>query len=189
VKTPARARLLALLALSILVLAGCGSARHPSDATAENNGYYVKAGPITYQLQISRELNQFATEDHQYLNGLPASTPSPKPDQIWYGVFLWAQNEGKHAASTAGNFDIKDTSGITYYPVPLNSSINGYAWTSQMLEPLGIEPAPDTTASFGPTQGGLVLFKLSTSAYANRPLTLEIHAPGVSTTSTISLDL
>ena len=33
---------------------------------------YVDAGPITYQLQISRQLNQYATEDSQYLAGLPA---------------------------------------------------------------------------------------------------------------------
>ncbi len=43
--------------------------------------------------------------------------------------------------------------------------------------PSGVEPAPNTTASFGPTQGGLLLFKLPISVYSNRPLTLHIFSP------------
>ena len=46
-----------------LAVAACGNAKHAYDATAENNGYYVRAGDVTYQLQISRELNPFSTED------------------------------------------------------------------------------------------------------------------------------
>jgi hypothetical protein len=61
-----------------------------------------------------------------------------------------------------------------------------------MLKPLGTEPAPDSTAYFGPTQGAELLFKLSDSAYSNRPVTLEIHPPAGSNQdhpSTVSLDL
>ena len=47
----------------------------------------------------------------------------------------------------------------------------------ELLEPSGIEPAPSTTASLGPTQGGLILFKLPTSVYSDRPLTLTIIPP------------
>ena len=182
-------RLLVLSATLLVALAGCGSGRHPSDATANNNGYYVKAGPITYQLQISRELNPYAVEDHQYLTGMPAGTGAPAPDELWYGVFLWAKNTTEQPQQTSDSFYIQDTSGDKYYPVPLNASLNPYAWTGQMLQPLGTEPGPDTTAYFGPTQGALVLFKLNTSVYANRPLTLYIQAPGASQPSTISLDL
>lgn len=181
-------RLLACLGAAFL-LAACGSAKHPYDATADNNGFYVQAGGVVYQLQISRQLNQYAVEDHQYLTGLPAGTAPPTPTQLWYGVFLWAKNYGKHPATTASSFDIVDTQGNKYYPVGLNPSLNPYAWTAQSLPPLGTEPAPSTTASFAPTQGSLLLFKLSTTVYANRPLTLEIHPQGTTQTSTISLDL
>ncbi len=181
-------RLLACLGAALL-LAACGSARHPYDATANNNGFYVQAGSVIYQLQISRELNQYAVEDHQYLTGLPAGTAPPSAQQVWYGVFLWAKNYSKHPATTASSFDIVDTQGNKYYPVALDPSLNQYAWASQSLPPLGTEPAPNTTASLGPTQGALLLFKLSTSAYSNRPLTLEIHPAGTTQTSTISLDL
>jgi hypothetical protein len=168
--------------------AGCKSKTH-DEASAENNGVYVNAGPVTYQLQVSRALNQYATEDSQYLAGLPAGAASLGPNQLWYGVFLWAKNQQKVPEKTATNFVLIDTEGNHYYPVPLNRALNPYVWTSQTLNPGGIEPGPDTTASFGPTQGELLLFKLNTSVYDNRPLTLEILGPTRRVWGSISLDL
>jgi hypothetical protein len=184
-----RSRVLLLTVLAALGLTACGSARHPYDATAENNGFYVKGSRVEYQLQVSRVLNPFLVEDHQYLTGLPAGTAAPAPNEIWYGVFLWAQNLTHSPQATANSFDIVDTQGNRYYPVPLNSTANEYAWTSQTLLPQATEPGADTTAAAGPTGGGLLLFKLPTSVYANRPLTLDIYVPGRSQPSTISLDL
>jgi hypothetical protein len=182
-------RPLAVLLVLAIGLAGCGSARHPTAATADNNGSYVTAGHVTYQLQVSRELNQYATEDSQYLTGLPSGTGPPNAGQIWYGVFLWAKNHSQQSRMTASNFTIVDTQDDTYYPVKLNPSANPYAWSPRLLGPLETEPGPDSTASFGPTQGSLLLFKLNNSAYNNRPLTLNIYTPGQSRPSTISLDL
>jgi hypothetical protein len=180
--------------LAALALAACGAAKHPTDATSENNGDYVKGGQIEYQLQVSRALNPFSVEDHQYLTGLPSGSQPPTASQLWYGVFLWAQNAGKSPQTTSDSFDIVDTQGNKYYPVPLNTAVNQYAWRAMTLDPQGSEPGTtepgyDTTAAAGPTGGGLVLFKLSTQVYNNRPLTLEIHVPGRSQVSTISLDL
>lgn len=172
-----------------LGLVACGRESHPTGADPNNDGGYVDAGPITYQLQVSRQLNPYATEDSQYLTGLPAGTPTTKPDQLWYGVFLQAKNQSGQAAKTTDTFDIVDTQGNRYFPLTLNPTQNPYAWQSVLLEPSGVEPGPDTTASFGPTQGRLLLFKLPTQVYSNRPLTLQIHAPGQTTPSTISLDL
>jgi hypothetical protein len=171
-----------------LGLAGCGKGNAP--LTRENNGVYITAGPITYQLEISRELNQYSTEDRQYVSGLPAGTSGTlTPNQLWYGVFLWAKNQTKHSEMTSGNLDIVDTEGNHYYPIAVNPAVNQYAWTPQSLAPDEIEPAPDTVASFGPTQGGLLLFKLPTTVYDNRPLTLEIRGPSGKVWGTVSLDL
>ena len=172
-----------------LGLAACGRESHPEAADANNNGGYVDAGPITYQLQVSRQLNPYATEDSQYLTGLPSGTPATKPDQLWYGVFLWAKNQSDKTAKTTDSFDIIDTQGNKYYPLSLNTSQNAYAWKSVPLSPSGTEPGADTTASFGPTQGRLLLFKLPNQVYSNRPLTLQINASGQTSPSTISLDL
>jgi hypothetical protein len=171
-------------------VAACGHKQaHPSVADANNNGAYVDAGPLTYQLQISRVLNQYNIEDSQYVTGLPAGTTTPTAQQQWYGVFLWAKNQTNKAHMTVDNFVVVDTQGNKYYPLKLNPELNPYAWTSQRLAPLQTQPGPDTTASFGPTQGQLLLFKIGNSAYANRPLTLEILGSSNQKLATISLDL
>lgn len=179
------ARRLLAVAFAALGLAACGQQSHPTSGDSE--GAYVDAGPITYQVQLSRELNPYAVEDKEYLSGQSA-TP-PKPDEEWFGVFLWAKNQSHAAAPTADTFDIIDTQGNRYFPIPINAQVNPFAWTQQTLAHGGIEPGPDTAASFSPTQGGELLFKLNSSVYGNRPLTLEIYPPGQSRPSSISLDL
>ncbi len=175
-----------ICALGLAVgLGACGQESQPS--SSENDGVYVDAGPITYQLQVSRQLNQYAVEDRQYLAGLPEGQGRLTPSQLWFGVFLWAKNQTDESHATADKFTIIDTNGDVYHPTPLDAELNGYAWTQQILSPTGVEPAPNTTASFGPTQGGLLLFKLPTSVYSNRPLTLHIFPPS-GAPATISLD-
>jgi hypothetical protein len=185
------ARRLWILACAIglaIGLAACGQTAQPTSLL--NNGVYVTTGAMTYQLQVSRELNPFLTEDQQYVSGLPAGAATIGPNQLWYGVFLWAKNQSNRPNVTARSFDIVDSSDHRYYPIHLNAEVNGYAWTSQRLKPSGTAPAADTTASFGPTQGGLLLFKLPTTVYSNRPLTLQIFPPGGgSKPGQISLDL
>ena len=171
----------------IVGLAACGEVGQP--VSTLNNGVYITSGPITYQLQVSRELNPYLTEDAQYVSGVPAGAGALGANQLWYGVFLWAKNQTKHPELTAHSFDIVDSSDRHYYPVQVNAALNGYAWTPQTLPPSGQEPKLNTTASFGPTQGGLLLFKLPTTVYSNRPLTLEIFPPGGGKTGDISLDL
>ena len=173
-----------LLSASVLA-AGCGT-HHPSTADANNNGTYVTAGPMTYQLQVSRELNPYGSEDSGYLAGLPKRVASLSPDQEWYGVFLWAKNTTNQPQLTTAAFDIMDTQGNVYHPIVFN---NPYVWTSQMLQPGAIEPNPNTTAGFGPTQGGLLLFKVNTSVYSNRPLTLQIRGNTGKVWATVALDL
>ena len=98
---------------------------------------YVDAGPITYQLQVSRQLNQYAVEDRQYLAGLPEGLGTLTPSEFWYGVFLWAKNQTNEFHTTSDTFTITDTNGNTYHPTKLNAELNGYAWTSQVLAPHG----------------------------------------------------
>jgi hypothetical protein len=192
-----------VIALSVLLLglglAACGN-HHPhlaggqqtgqDSADANNNGGYVDAGPITYQLQISRELNQYGVEDSQYLKGLPTGvSPSIGPTQLWYGVFLWAKNQTQKPQLLSDNFEVVDTQGNVYRPVALDRQANDFAWTGRKLEPLETYPIPNSVASEGPTQGGLLLFKVSDSVYSNRPLTLFILGAGNKKLGSISLNL
>jgi hypothetical protein len=182
-----------------LGLAACGD-NHPhlpgtsphiqNVADANNDGGYVDAGPITYQLQLSRELNQYGVEDSAYVKGLPSGvSTSLSATQLWYGVFLWATNQTNHNQTTSDNFEIVDTDGNTYFPVKLNPELNPFAWTSQTLRPRATEPGPNTVASEAPTQGGLLLFKVPTTVYANRPLTMYILGSNNQKLGSISLNL
>lgn len=188
--TPIARRLAAVVLAGVVCLAvsACGIEHRKNHVlSADGPQIYVNAGPLTYQVQITRALNPYSTEDVQYLTGLPNAQSLP-PDQLWFGVFLWALNQSGHPQTTTDQFAIVDSSGTVYHPVPL-PSVNPFAWRSERLQPNGVEPALDTIAAAGPTQGGLVLFKLSDSVYANRPLTLDIFAPGQAKPTTVTLDL
>lgn len=185
-------RRLAIFACSLPLALGasaCGSnVHHFADADgAGASGLYVDAGPITYQVELSRELSPYSVEDMEYLKGLTA--PPLKPDEEWLGVFLWAKNQTGANQTTSDSFDIVDTQGNRYLPVPINAQLNPYAWTAQTIPPSGTEPVPSSTVSFGPTQGGELLFKINAAAYANRPLIFEIHAGGPANTASVTLGL
>jgi hypothetical protein len=183
--------LVSTLALAI-ALAGCGDKpknRHVADAA--NNATYVWAGPVTYQLQIARQLNGYSTEDSQYLEGLPKNTTPPAPNQEWYGVFMWAWNQTKlaHYTASPSDFRVVDTQGNVYRPYPINPSQNAFAWTRTLLLPDATFPLADSPAWAGLTQGALLLFKIDTSAYANRPLVLHILGSAGNIQAVIPLDL
>lgn len=187
-------RLLATLGAGALVLgfSACGTkVGHPtfanSDATA-SSGFYVDAGPITYQVQVSRQLNPYATEDKNYLIGVPPTIAAPTSGQMWFAVFVWAKNQSHRAHKTTDTFTITDTQNNSYRPIAINSAINPLAWTPQTLAPGGTEPGPGSAASDDPVQGSELLFKVEDSVYINRPLTLNIVAPGAGTAK-VQLDL
>jgi hypothetical protein len=189
-------RLLLLLATAALAVgvSGCGIEHRTNQTGISQDEFsagiepYFWVGPVTYQIQLSRQLNPYDPSDVQYLAGV-SGAQSLTSQQLWYGVFLWAKNQTSGYVKTTDTFKLVDSAGQVFSPTPLNASVNPYAWTSQTLAPDGIEPVADSTASDGSTGGGLVLFKLNETVYSNRPLTLEVFAPGSSKPSKISLDL
>lgn len=189
-------RLPLLLAAAALALgiSGCGLDHRTTETGVSQNELsaggepYFNVGPVTYQIQVSRQINPFDPVDVQYFAGVRNAQDLPGT-QFWYGVFLWAKNQSGAKQTTADTFKLEDSYGDIYTPTVLNASVNPYAWAAQTLLPDAIEPLAGTTASNGSTGGGLILFKLNESVYSNRPLTLEIFAPGSTTPSRVSLDL
>ncbi len=189
--------LVCALAVAFAV-AACGSSTHKAPLVGTlaghevgsevNDGAYIQAGPITYQLQVSRELNPYSVQDKPYVQGLPAGFPPPTANQLWYGVFLWAKNQHHRPYRTSNHFKIVDTQGITYYPIKLNPAENPFVWQAETLKYEVTYPGQDTIASEGESQGGLLLFKLNSSAYSNRPLTLFILNHRGQKLGSISLD-
>jgi hypothetical protein len=176
--------------LAATALAACGSNDQPT-RHGESEGDYVKAGPLVYQVQLSRELNPSNVEDRQYLAGLARGTAKPAGDEEWFGVWLRVQNPTDRSAPDASDFKIVDTLGNVYRPIPLPKA-NVFSYQPRNLPGTNgqpVDPDPDSTAGAGPIQGSMVLFKLNTSVYSNRPLELQISPPGGGEPATVSLDL
>jgi hypothetical protein len=163
--------ILPLLVLALLGLAvassGCGD-----EATAEaKEGEPLELGDLAYNIQITRELNRFSTEDGAYLQGAPPIGP----DHEYLGVFLQVTNEGDEDAVVPGPLRIVDTRGTVYRQVPLD---NEWALKAGTPIPAGeTVPGPETVAKNGPVEGSLALFIVEQSANENRPLILEVPGP------------
>jgi hypothetical protein len=175
--------------LAAFALSACGSGHQPT-THGDSEGAYVKAGPLIYQVQVSRELNPSDVEDRQFLAGLSAGTVKPKSDEEWFGVWLRVQNPTKRSVPLASTFKIVDTLGTPYTPIPLKGNVLAYQPRNLPgTKGQPVEPDPDSIAGQGSIQGTMLLFKLNTSVYANRPLELEITPSGGGTPSTVELDL
>jgi hypothetical protein len=191
--TNRRPRLLLLTALALVAtvaLAACGGQKDPT-THGESEGSYVQAGPLVYQVQMSRELNPANVEDVEYLEGLPSDTPPLAGDEEWFGVWLRVQNATDHTHRDASEFRIVDTTGAEYEPIALPAT-NPFAYRPALLESSSgqpVQPDPESGAGSGPIQGSMLLFKLRTAVYANRPLELEITPPEGGSASSVVLDL
>lgn len=185
---PRRRSLIALVAAAGLLAAGCGD-KISNVTQGEDEGTFVDVGPLAYQVQISRFLNPYDTEDKAYLSGLPAGAQPDQQGQEWFGVFVRIKNYSKQTQmpAPASGYTITDTAGDTYHAVALNRRLNWYAYTPQKMLPAAWLPNQETTAGINPINGELLLFQFPVSTFQNRPLLLHINQGGSS--ATITLDL
>src|SRR3977135_1757761 len=98
----------AVALLAILALGDCGDS-HPKVTTGTYagesgaNAPYLDVGPLVYEVQLSRQLNPFDTEDSAYLVGLTPAQRRLAPGEEWFGVFMQVYNnsETAHLAASA----------------------------------------------------------------------------------------
>jgi hypothetical protein len=176
--------------LASTALAACGGGHQPT-AHGDSEGAYIQAGPLIYQVQMSRELNPHNVEDRQYLAGLPRGAARPTGSQEWFGVWLRVQNNTDRSQPAASDFKIVDTLGNAYTPIPLATG-NVFAYQPRFVQGTNgqnLAPDPESAAGSGVIDGSMLLFKLDTSVYANRPLELEIQPSGGGGPSSVVLDL
>lgn len=181
-----------LAAISAVLLATTGLAACGSDgpvSEGETEGVYVTTGGVAYQVQISRQLNASDYEDQAYLTGLKGAARKLGNGQEWFAVFLRAFNRGEHSERVASRFFIRDTTGKTYRPTRLDPHASTTAFRSYVLGPGDQLPVPGSPARENATQGGLLLFKVPTEAYASRPLVLHIVAPAGNDEAIVDLDV
>jgi len=193
-RPPAKTSLAALAALAALGLSACGDS-HTKVTTGTyagesgKNAPYLDVGPLTYEVQLSRELNPVNTEDSTYLQALTPAQRTLAPGQEWFAVFIQVYNHGSQPLPAASNLTITDTQGNTYLPIEPGEG-NQYAYRATLVPGNGQLPLPNSVAYDGPTQGALLLFKIQVVSLDNRPLTLKIVDPtDPSETASAELDV
>jgi hypothetical protein len=185
-----RTLLLAALAVLVLPLTACGN-KSLVITHAGSEGDYLSVGALTYQVQISRQLNPADPEDRAYLVGLDPADRTLAPDESWFAVFVRVWNEGKQPAPAASEFKVTDTQDNVYRPVGFGLD-NAFAYRPLTLAPGDQIPTPDTAAANNPSvNGALVLFKVKISSFEDRPLVLTITSPpgGKPAEATVDLDV
>ena len=171
--------LAAIAVLAVLLLSACGDS-HTRVSTGTYagesgaNAPYLNVGPLIYEVQLSRELNPYNSEDAGYLEGLTPIQRVLLPGQEWFGVFVQVFNNTSMELPAANELTISDTQNNVYSPIVPGPS-NPYAYRGGTSVPAnGQLPMLDTTAAFGPTQGLLLLYKIHVVSLDNRPLKIKI---------------
>jgi hypothetical protein len=172
---------IALAVASVVVLGACGDS-HTKVTTGTyagesgKNAPYLNVGALTYQVQLSRELNPANNEDAAYLEGLSPAERKLAPGEEWFAVFVQVYNTGESPAQAVPTMTISDTQGNTYTPL-LTEPTNLYAYRGGAVASKGEIPEPGSPAASGPTQGALLLYKIQTVSLDNRPLVIKIVDP------------
>jgi hypothetical protein len=169
---------LACALLVILTLGACGSSHTKVTSgtyagEGGKNAPYLDVGPLSYEVQLSRQLNPFDLEDSAYLEGLSPSERQLAPGQEWFAVFLQVYNNTGQPHPATTSLTISDTQGNNYIPV-VPAQGNDFTYRAGTVPANGQLPPLDSVAYAGPTQGALLLYKIKVTSLDNRPLTLKI---------------
>lgn len=187
----------AAAALTAVALAACGNAnnRETTGSYAGEGGVaapYLSVGSLVYNVQISRALNPYDTEDKAYLEGVPQSERELQPGEEWFAVFIKVYNEtgSPHTDAALGELTVSDTEGGHVYHPVVTSSYNLYTYRQSTIRGKGEIPLPGSTAYSGPIGGALLLYKIKMESLEYRPLTLHIVSPtNPSETASAELDV
>jgi hypothetical protein len=183
-----RLRLLTPIMVLVLALAvsACGN-KEKTTRFGATEGAYLDAGDLKYQVQISRELNPADPEDRGYLIGADEKTVTP--GETWFGIFMRVQNVTNAQHPAAREFELSDTQGNTWRPIPLPAQ-NVFAYRPVELPAQSVLPVADSPAAENTIQGSLLLFKIPYANLQNRPLVLKVVDPAnPSDTAEVDLDV
>jgi hypothetical protein len=165
-----------------LVAAGCGA---DEEKLSGAEGEFITVGEADYQVQLTRLLNPQQRPDDAFLRGQAPLAA----DDAYLGVFLKIENDGDEPYRPPRDMKVVDTQKNEY--LPLDTVQSGFGLDFGAEIPPGDEAPPaNSPASFSPTSGAMVLFRLTEeSATDNLPLVLEIPVEGQQEPSRITLDV
>jgi hypothetical protein len=182
-----RLALVCLAVVAALTASGCGN-KEATVTVAETEGIYVTVDDLKYQIQLSRILNPALPEDSHFLRGLPPGEEL-EAEEVWYGIFMRVENDVEEPHATAENFKITDTQGAEFEPIDVDPQTNDFVYEPTELLPGTIGPEVDTPGYYNPSRGGLILFKVTSASFSNRPLILEVESPTGGENAEIHIDV
>jgi hypothetical protein len=177
------AALVAAALAATLALAACGA---EEDKVEGAEGEFISVGnDVEYQVQLTRLLNPQQRPDDDFIRG-QAALPAR---EVYLGVFLKIENDGDKPYTPPRDMRVVDTQGNEYLPLGTVQSSFGLDFGTPI--PAGdVAPPPSSPASFSPTSGAMVLFRIKEeSATDNLPLVLEIPREGQEEPARITLDV
>jgi hypothetical protein len=173
--------------LAGLALNACGKADEPT-SVGETEAIYLELGGLQYQVQISRQLNPYDVQDRSFIQGATGADTPLGSDDTWFGVFIRVYNAEGGLRQPTSDFEIHDTQGDVYEPVPLDET-NAFRYEPVRLGKESMIPTPGSVAYNSPIRGSLLLFRMKVASLENRPLELIITQPGVEEHAEVALDV
>jgi len=160
-------------AAAAVAISACGSGEHATYADNLGPGY-VQVGALNYQVQLSRELNPWDTqEDKWYLQGFSKAQLTLPTSDEFFGVSLQVFNWSHAAATPTDRFYISDTLGDRFVPMA-NPNPNVYTYVPQSIPAGGQYPAITSDAYSTWSGGAFLIFKIPYADLPNRPFVLHI---------------
>jgi len=162
---------LALAAVAVVALAGCGQEEEAADnaveATEQNT---VRLGGIDYRVIRFRQLNPRITPDRSIVSG-----PPPADGRAYYAAFMSACNPGGSTRTLTSSIHLEDAFGQRFAPVGrLTDSV--FAYRARPLEPGACLP-PEDSAADRTVDGAALVFDVPIAAARERPRILELSRP------------
>jgi hypothetical protein len=111
----------------------------------------------------------------------------PAANEVWFGIWMRVENPTDKPLPIATQYEIHDTQGAVYRPVPLDAKANPFSYQPGNVQPGDVFPLPDSAAGNGPIQGSLLLFRIKADSLQNRPLELRITQGGKTDTADIDV--
>jgi hypothetical protein len=160
-----------LLVPLLLAVAACGNQEKRIEG---EEGEFVHAGEVVYQVQLTRLLNPRMRPDETLVRGqavLPA-------DEQFLAVFLRIENASGEPYLPPRDMKVIDSEGNEY--LPLDTSQSGFGLEfAEAIPPGRFAPPPNSPAIEGRSGAAMVLFRVKTSsATDNLPLELEVPTRG-----------
>lgn len=157
----------------VLVSRGGGEGKAQPPPRLSIQGPQVRIGDLVYNVTAIRVLQRNRPDDAPYL----VNYPPPPRGNAYLGIFLKIYNMNPHK-------DLPSAPGYLLEPVKnpglvtgLQSSESPYALVPGATVPAGGElPIPGTAAAAGPTDGALMLIRISGKTTRSQPWRLIINA-------------